>query len=92
MNPKDRLKVAQDIALRVAYEASGDVEKVLASLLVQNTGVQDAPKEFFEKAKKELEQEVDGSLEDAIKDSESYGELTENVIQVADDMGLLEDS
>lgn len=74
---------------RKAYEASGDIEKIIGEFISQSHGVTDAPQDFFEQVKDQTKSDLGvDNLEDQLDDEEFYKELNKNINEVADEMGL----
>jgi len=71
----------------VAYEASGDFEKVVGETLSQQLGVTDAPKEFFDEVRERVEGEVD---EIDLEADETYETINRMVMETADEFGYIE--
>jgi|AntRauTorckE6833_2_1112554.scaffolds.fasta_scaffold00008_12 hypothetical protein len=89
------LKLAKLVAFRafgrrLSYKASGDVEKMMGEILGEELGIDDAPKEFFTKAKENLKKALDeAGLDLDMDDTDVYPYLRRNVLETADDMDMI---
>ena len=78
------------------YEASTEWEKMIGSELIEQTGVDDAEKSFFEKAMKNIADEMEKDVEE-LKDmdpgdmtEEGYDDFVRGVMEAADEEGLID--
>lgn len=91
----NNLKLAKVVAFRSfgsrrAYKAKGDVEKMMGELLGEELGIDDAPKKFFEKAKKKLDKALDDAgMSLDMDDTDVYPYMRRTVLEVADDMDMI---
>ena len=91
-------KIAHRVARRFmyGYTAETEWEKMIASTLLEQTGVNDAEKEFFDVAMQNIADEMEfeaDKLEDMdpgdMADSQ-YDDFVRGVMEAADEVGLIE--
>lgn len=99
MKPEKSNRIASKVADRYLYgfDPSGEWEKMIAEQLIQNTGVDNADKAFFDTAKKNVADEMEitvKELEDmdpSDLEDDKYDDLVRGVMEAADEEGLIGD-
>lgn len=91
-------KVAHRVARRFlyGYTPEGEWEKMIASTLIEQTGIDDAEQEFFELAMENIADEMEFE-EDKLEDMDpgdmedgQYDDFVRGVMEAADEAGLIE--
>lgn len=81
--------VAAKYLSKLAYEASGDIEKVMGEILTGELGITDAPEEFFTVAQGKLMDRLDEEGMDIdLEDPDMYPVIRQAIMETLDELGI----
>ena len=86
-------KLAHRVARRVllAYEPEGDLERLIAFNLSRQFGITDATEDVFDQIKTDFRETLeDEDMEEDLSDSDVYPYLTQAMVGVLEDEGMID--
>lgn len=73
-----------------AYRAQSDLEKVIGQFISRDFGITDAPKEFFDAVKEDVESKLSEDQEELdLKDPGIYDDLRRSIMTILDKMDMI---